>query len=294
MPRLRASLAAAVACLALPIAVGSTPAHGSGHPLAPGHRITRTVLPEDPAALARLDADPPALYHGAGFDPCAAPPLSAMAAWKAASPYRAIGIFTSGDQHRCADPLLTRAWVGSVRAMGWKVVPLDIGLQAPCSDYPGKPLHIDPVHAVDQGRAEATRAVAGLDALGIGAGSPVYSDMEAYPQDSPGCAQAVVDFALGWTAQLHSLGDRSGFYSSMDSGIADMMSAARAGCSPLPDALWYARWDGRADTAGSGYLTDDLWSGHARIHQLSGNVTETYAGATLVIDQDWLDGPVAD
>lgn len=283
----------AATCLVPPMAARSSAVRGDTDPLAPRQPITRTVLPQDPAVLDRLAQQPQTRYQGAGFDPCAVPPLDTMRTWKAASPYGAIGVFTSGDQHACADPLLTRDWVTQVRAMGWKLIPLHIGLQAPCTTRLDKPRHIDPADAIDQGRAEATQAVAGLDALGIGAGSPVYADIEAYQQDDPGCAQAVVDFTVGWTAQLHSLGYRSGFYSSMDSGIRDMIAAARAGCSPLPDDLWYARWDGKADTTGSGHLPADLWPGHTRIHQLSGDVTETYGGATLLIDGDWLDAPVA-
>ncbi len=147
---------------------------------------------------------------------------------------------------------------------------------------------------MEQGRDEADEAARALRSLGFGAGSPVYLDIEAYPMHDPACGQAVVEFTLGWTQALHSAGYRSGFYSSLESGIADLAAAARAGSSPVPDALWYARWDDRADTAGSGALDPDLWNLHQRVHQHRGNVAETYGGAALTIDRNQADGPTAD
>ncbi|MDH6580560.1 DUF1906 domain-containing protein [Kitasatospora sp. MAP5-34] len=232
-------------------------------------------------------------YSGPGFDACSAPSLETMRAWRGNSPYGAVGVYTSGNQRACDQSRLTADWVRQVRAMGWRLIPTHVGSQAPCGDSASKPGHIDPAHAADQGRAEAAQAVTALKALGLDEGSPVYLDVEAYQQSQPSCSQAVVDFTIGWTEELHRLGYRSGFYSSLDSGIADLHAAARARRSPLPDAIWYARWDDRADTGGSGGLDEDLWVNHQRIHQNQGNVQETYGGVTLPIDRNWIDGPVA-
>lgn len=177
--------------------------------------------------------------------------------------------------------------------MGWQLMPTHVGLQAPCSTLGNKPKRIDPAGAVRQGQTEAAEAAAALRALGLGPGSPVYLDIESYPRGDRACAQSVVDFTVGWTQKLHQEGFRSGFYSSADSGIADLAAAARAGSSPLPDAIWYARWDGRADTAGVSGLDAGQWSDRQRIHQYQGNVQETWGGATLGIDRNQLDGPVA-
>ncbi|MFE6056856.1 DUF1906 domain-containing protein [Kitasatospora sp. NPDC056446] len=232
-------------------------------------------------------------WSGSAFDACTAPPLDTLRAWRGASPYGAVGIYTSGSQRGCAQPRLTAEWVRQARAMGWRFLPVHVGLQAPCADPGRKPRRIDPAKAAQQGRDEAGEAVRALGPLGLGAGSPVYLDIEAYPTRDPVCGQAVVEFTLGWTQALHSAGYRSGFYSSLDSGIADLAAAARAGSSPMPDALWYARWDDHADTAGSGSLDPDLWSLHQRVHQYHGNVEETYAGATLTVDRNQVDGPTA-
>ncbi|MFJ1705456.1 DUF1906 domain-containing protein [Kitasatospora sp. NPDC088346] len=251
----------------------------------------RTVLPDPPARRAAM---PREVFSGAGFDVCTAPAPETMRAWWDASPYRAIGIYTSGDQRACDQPRLTAAWVREVRAMGWKLVPTHVGLQAPCRRSATKPKRIQPATAAEQGRQEAAAAVGALRALGLGDGSPVYLDIEAYPRGDAVCSQAVIEFTLGWTQALHAAGYHSGFYSSTDSGIADLAAAARVGSSPLPDAVWYARWDDHATTVdGSGPLAPDLWLDHQRIHQHHGNVEESYGGAALTVDRDRLDALVA-
>ncbi|GAA2083390.1 hypothetical protein GCM10009759_01480 [Kitasatospora saccharophila] len=258
----------------------------------PPVRLSRTVL-SDPLRSRRSPL-PVEVFTGAGFDACTAPPLETMRAWWGTSPYGAVGIYTSGRQRACTQPRLTAAWVREVRAMGWRVVPTHVGRQAPCMTAAGKAQRIDPAKAVQQGKEEAAEAVRAVKDLGLRTGTPVYLDVEAYPRGDSACSQAVMDFTVGWTQALHRAGYRSGFYSSTDAGVADLAAAARAGSAPLPDAVWYARWDDRATTTdGAGRLGDDLWADHARIHQHHGNAQETYGGAALTIDRDQLDGPVA-
>ncbi|MFI9360271.1 DUF1906 domain-containing protein [Kitasatospora sp. NPDC053057] len=251
-------------------------------------RIRALTLP-DRIGPPRIRDD----WSGPAFDSCSAPAPETLRAWRAASPYGAVGIYVSGSQRGCTQPRLSADWVRQARAMGWRFLPVHVGLQAPCADPSRKPKRIDPARAAEQGRDEADEAVHAMRSLGLGKGSPVYLDIEAYPMREAACGQAVVDFTLGWTQALHSAGYRSGFYSSLESGVSDLAAAARAGSSPLPDALWYARWDDQADTAGSGPLTPDLWPFHQRVHQYRGNAQETYAGETLAIDRNHVDGPTA-
>lgn len=273
-----------------PVRVTAAPAPAAPTP-GPAPKVPATVLP-DPGHL-RLAAGPHRFFAGTAFDACSAPPLETMRAWHGTSPYGAVGVYTSGRQRACSQPRLTADWVRQVRALGWRLIPTHVGRQAPCSSNPHKPQRIDPAHAVEQGREEAAEAVRGVQAVGLGPGSAVYLDLESYPPGDPGCARAVVDFSIGWTQGLHSAGYWSGFYSSVDSGIADLSAAARTGASPLPDALWYARWDAHAATDGGGALGDDQWAGRRRIHQYQGNVKETYAGATLTVDRDQVNTIVA-
>ncbi|RKT09774.1 uncharacterized protein DUF1906 [Streptomyces sp. 1114.5] len=285
------SLAALPAAALLVMLPGT--AHGTA-PVAP-ERARRPVPVTQPAPVPRPLAAPLPEYRftGAGFDACSAPPLEALSAWRTASPYGAVNIYSSGGQRHCSQDRLTPEWVAEARSMGWKLVPTHVGLQAPCADRPDKPLRIDPARAEAQGEEEAQEAAQALRTLGLGPGSPVYLDMEGYPVGDAVCSRAVVDFTAGWTTALHEAGYRSGFYSSMNSGIADLVAAVRAGRSPVPDAIWYARWDGRPTTTGQAGLPDDLWTGHQRIHQYRGSADETYGGVTLNVDRDQLDGPVA-
>ncbi|MDH6138129.1 MULTISPECIES: glycoside hydrolase domain-containing protein [Kitasatospora] len=253
------------------------------------HRVTVLADP----GWARLTIEPHTVFTGSGFDACSAPPLDAMRVWRGASPYGAVGIYTSGSQRACAQPELTREWVREARALGWRLMPTHVGRQAPCADRPDKPDKIDPDNAVAQGQEEAAEAVHRVRVLGLGPGTPVYLDIEAYQPGDPDCAKAVIDFTEGWTRALHLAGYFSGFYSSVDSGITDLADAARAGAAPLPDAVWYARWDNRSSTDGSGALDADQWPEHRRAHQLTGSKAQTWGGVELDVDTDQLDTLVA-
>ncbi|MFF0411186.1 DUF1906 domain-containing protein [Kitasatospora sp. NPDC004745] len=283
------------ALLALPLVLLAGAVHGAA-PVSAAAPPTARPAPFAPpvAAPPPVVAEPLPEYRftGAGFDACSAPSAAAMSAWRTASPYGAVNIYSSGSQRHCEQKQLTPQWVATVRAMGWKLVPTHVGLQAPCAERDDKPLRIDPDRAEEQGGEEAGEAAAALQALGLGPGSPVYLDMEAYPTGDEVCSRAVVDFTVGWTEALHAAGYRSGFYSSVNSGIADVVAAARDGRAPMPDAIWYARWDGRPTTTGQAGLPDDLWT-HHRIHQYRGGADETYGGVTLNVDRDALDGLVA-
>lgn len=278
---------AAVATVARTAAPSATPSPSASTAPSP----PPTVL-ADPGR-ARLAGLTRTVFTGSAFDACSAPPLETMRAWRGASPYGAVGIYSSGRQRACGQPLLTADWVRQVRELGWRLLTVHAGRQAPCATSASRPQLIDPAHAVQQGREEAAEAVKAAGRIGIGPGAPVYLDLEAYPPGNASCARAVIDFTLGWTQGLHSAGYFAGFYSSLDSSITDLAAAARAGAAPLPDAVWYAHWDDRASTDGGGVLGADQWSGHRRAHQQHGTVQETHGGARLEIDRDQLDTLVA-
>ncbi|MFJ2187115.1 DUF1906 domain-containing protein [Kitasatospora sp. NPDC087861] len=279
------------ALLAVPLVMLTSAVHGAA-PVSAAEPSAARPTPVAVPPPVSSEPLPEYRFTGAGFDACSAPSAEALSVWRTVSPYGAVNIYSSGSQRHCEQTRLTPQWVAIVRAMGWKLVPTHVGLQAPCAEREDKPLRIDPDRAGEQGGREAGEAAAALRALGLGPGSPVYLDIEAYPTGDAVCSRAVVDFTVGWTQALHAAGYRSGFYSSMNSGIADVVAAVRAGRAPMPDAIWYARWDGRPTTSGQAGLPDDLWTGH-RIHQYRGSADETYGGVTLSVDPDALDGLVA-
>ena len=57
----------------------------------------------------------------------------------------------------------------------------------------------------------------------------------------------------------------------------------------MPDDIWFAWANGRADTVTDERVLSDEWNDHARIHQYALDVPQTYGGYTLTIDANWLD-----
>ncbi|WP_381803840.1 glycoside hydrolase domain-containing protein [Streptomyces niveus] len=251
----------------------------------------RTVLPR---AAQRSDADPlaaagpqPGSYLGKGFDACAAPSGAAMNAWQASSPYSAVGVYISGSFRACAQPNLTASWVTAQTNNGWRLFPIDVGRQAPCTSYSLK-ISTDPATAKSQGVTAAAGAVTAASNLGIPAGSAIYSDIEAYTSTAS-CKASVMSYLSGWTERLHTSGYLSGLYSSAASGIKDAASEYNNSAYTRVDHLFYAWWNGAADTNTGTYVPSTYWSNHQRIHQYAGEVTESYGGYSINIDRDYLD-----
>jgi Rv2525c-like, glycoside hydrolase-like domain len=224
-------------------------------------------------------------FTGLGFDACAAPSSRAMAAW-AGSPYRAIGIYIGGANRACSQPNLTTTWVGEQVAAGWHLIPTYVGLQAPTSSCDSC-AKLSSSKASAQGTEAASDAVAKAQSVGIGPGSPIYFDMEAYTRTSSATA-ATLAFLSAWTTQLHALGYTSGAYSSSSSGIADLARAIGSAYT-LPDDIWTANWNGAGNTLDP-YLPASAWASHQRIHQYRGGHNETYGLTTINIDNDYVDG----
>ncbi|MFF0477684.1 glycoside hydrolase domain-containing protein [Streptomyces sp. NPDC004284] len=251
----------------------------------------RTELPravQRPDATSLAAAGPqPGSYLGKGFDTCAAPSQAAMNAWRAGSPYRAVGVYISGSFRGCAQPNLTASWVTGQTGNGWRLIPIDVGRQAPCTSFSLK-MSTDPATAKSQGVTAAAAALTAAANLGIPAGSAVYSDIEGYASTAS-CKAAVLSYLSGWTERLHSGGYLSGFYSSASSGIKDAASEYGNSAYTRVDDIFYGWWNGAADTNTGSYVPSTYWAGHQRIHQYAGEVTESYGGYSINIDRDYLD-----
>ncbi len=257
-----------------------------------------TVPPEPAAAtiartaLARAAARPytaGAVYNGLGFDACSAPSTSAMSAW-GSSPYRALGVYVGGANMACSQTNLTSAWVAQEWAAGWHLIPTYVGLQAPTNSCGCKAMSTNTTTAGEQGTAAAEDAVTHAQAVGIGAGNPIYDDMESYTRTSTNTA-AVLAFLGAWTAQLHAEGYVSGVYSSSDAGMIDL--ASRYGTTYVePDDIWVANWNDSETTTDPNVPAAD-WAANQRLHQYRGGHNETYGGYTINIDGDYLDGATA-
>jgi peptidoglycan hydrolase-like protein with peptidoglycan-binding domain len=265
--------------------------------------LAMTVLSALPSAPAYA-ANPvtPGNFTGYGFDQCEAPSQSAMSTWIKKSPFRAAGIYISGNSRACRTQAnLTATWVKNQLAAGWHLMPITLGPQASCSTrYPRYGKNIDPTiiptstntyySARSQGRAEARKAVTRAQQLGIVRGSTLFYDLEAFDtRKSTACTQSALWYLNGWTRQLHDLGYASGFYSSAASGMKMMDDQrVRAGNQiAMPDQIWIADWNGAANTSSS-YIRSDGWQPYSRMKQYRGGHTETYGGVRINIDRNYL------
>jgi hypothetical protein len=256
--------------ISVPNPAGST-AGADGNPRvstgADGPRFPRVASPELPANVAN--------FRGRGFDTCTAPSKSYMRAWRRHSRYRAIGIYIGGSNRACAQRNLSPGWIRTEVAAGWRFFPLYVGPQAEFHEL---------ATPVRDARRAADDAVVQARRLGFGPRTPLYYDMEAY---RPRQTREALRFFSAWTRRLHRLGYKSGVYSSSASGIADLAQEYRSHRYTMPDVIYDALWNGSTNTW-DGRLRAGEWRGHRRIHQYSGDVTQTFGRDTLNIDQDFL------
>jgi hypothetical protein len=256
--------------------------------------VTATAAP----AYARNRVTP-GNFTGFGFDQCVAPTQEAMDTWLTSSPYWAVGIYIAGDSRHCGDDKqvnLSPEWVSTQLRNGWRLLPITVGPQASCQGRYRDKVRIsaDPdsnyAEARAQGRTEARTTVRAARRLGIRAGSTLWYDLEAFDTGRTRCRESALAFLSAWTRRLHGLDYVSGVYSSAASGIAmlDQASVETPRTYSMPDRVWIADWNGRADTE-SIYVRPEAWTPGRRVHQYLGGHDETYGGVTINIDSNYLD-----
>jgi uncharacterized protein YraI len=229
---------------------------------------------------------------GYAFDTCSAPPLATMQAWKIASPYQGVGVYIGGVSRSCAQPNLNAAWVTAASLQGWRIIPIYVGHQAPCTARPNATKFAGAT-ADPLGTADAADAVLQAQALGMLPGSAIYGDMEHYSPTDTACRTAVLTYVSAWTKELHRLGYLAGMYANLSTGAKHLSEAYVAPAYARPDVLWMARWDGIATLTGWAGIPDALWSNHQRGKQYRGDHVETHGGVKINIDSNLFDAPVA-
>ena len=233
-------------------------------------------------------------YIGLAFDTCTAPTVAQLTAWKA-SPYRAIGVYIGGVNRGCAQPQLTASWVSSVTKLGWRLIPIYVGYQAPCTFHPNA-VKMTASSAATQGTSQAADAIAKARALGILPGSAIYGDMEHYNATDTTCRATVLRYLSSWTKELHRQGYVSGVYAHQSSGARHLAEVYNSTSYARPDALWIARWDLNSAVStltNWPLISNRYWLIGQRAKQYRGDHLETYGGVTLNIDNDRFDAPVA-
>ena len=232
------------------------------------------ALPGPSAATAQQSSD---VFTGYGFESCNAASIATLTAW-AASPYRAVGIYIGGVNRACKNANLSASWVTTTRSLGWSLLPLYVGLQAPCVSQSGlAKISQALAAAAAQGTAAADDAVAQANAVGLPAGIPLYLDVEGYATNNASCTKVVQAFIGGWVNELRPLGYLAGVYGSAASTIRDVAALGAA----IPDAVWIANWNGVQGVFGDPHVSDALWAEHQRIHQYKGGHNETWGGVTI-------------
>ncbi|WP_300679151.1 DUF1906 domain-containing protein [Nocardioides sp.] len=265
--------------LALGLALGLAAATPAAH-------AADTIGAPTPRAAART-ATPPAAGNVLMLDTASTPSLTKIQAWQQSSPYKAIAVYIPvapayDVRYDKVQSELTADWVRQVRAGGWQVLPIYVGMQAPCSKY-STTFSGAVATARAQGAAMASDAANAAFSLGLPVGAPITYDLEAYPTDNATCRNAVQAMQDGWTRRLHQLGRNSGIYGSVSSTITHIVAASQVDAYAKPDAVWVAKWDGQADTTLATALPAGSWAGR-RMHQFLGGGSETYGNVTLNID----------
>ncbi len=264
--------------------------------------LTTAGLLVGPAPAYADNPVTPGNFRGHGFDQCVAPSQSAMDTWLRTSPFLAAGIYISGDSRGCrSQPNLTPKWIATQLRKGWRLLPITLGPQAAC--HPSFPRYGDDAtirtkpgrndsypKARRQARREAVKTVEAARALGISKRSTLWYDLEGFDVTNTHCRESALAFLSAYTVKLHSLDYVSGVYSSASSGIKmlDDARVKRPNAFTLPDAIWIARWDGKANTR-TDYIRDDGWLPGGRMKQYRGGHNESWGGVTINIDSNWLD-----
>ncbi|MFJ2743144.1 DUF1906 domain-containing protein [Streptomyces sp. NPDC087440] len=264
--------------------------------------FTTPVLPApgaaaDPGAkeaAAKPYSGRPVHFNGWAFDTCEAPSVATMKAWRASSPYRAVGVYFGGRARGCPRQTnLNKQWITSVDRMGWFLLPVYVGSQSPCVTVTHKRPYAIGRDPWRQGAAEARDAVRRARWHGMIPGSTLYLDIESYDVGNRACAARTLDFVRAWNRELRRHRYVPGYYSSADSGVAHLEWARRAKIKDLPTVVWFARWGKKPSLAGEPSLHPRAWMPHRRIHQYAGNVKETHGGYRLNIDRNRIDALVA-
>lgn len=228
---------------------------------------------------------PAVLGQSYGFDTCTAPSKATMNAWRSSS-FRNVAVYIGGINRACGDGNLNSSWVSTIHHYGYHIIPTYVGRQAACSGV-GAAISSNPTLATENGRNAAHDAIHDMERLGLK--GVVYLDIEQY-NGSATCVRSVLRFITEWVHRLHLSGYRAGVYTS---NFHDLVARHNTAGFNDPDGIWIGRWNGKASVYGDPVIPDRFWNPHKRLHQYLGPHNQTHGGATLNIDSDYLDGPVA-
>jgi hypothetical protein len=196
---------------------------------------------------------------------------------------------SAGPNRTCPQLNLNAAWVSTV-AKSWRLIPIYMGRQAPCT-FRTRGTKFTVSGASAAGTADAADAVTKARALGLLPGSAIYGDMEHYDATNTSCRDAVRRYVSSWTRELHRVGYLSGVYAHLHSGAKHLSDSYNSTAYARPDAIWIARWDNSTVLTGWAGIPNSRWPNHQRGKQYRGDHNETHGGVTINIDSDRFDAP---
>ena len=188
-------------------------------------------------------------------------------------------------------PELDAGWVRTQQRTGWHLLPVQVGPQASCSGYADR-MSSDLATAKQQGSAEAATAVATARGLGIGPGSTLYYDLEDYDLAPDDCRRAALSFLSGWTegpARRRLRLGRLLQHRRRDHLAGPGGPGGPDGSYTMPDDIWFAWANGRADIVTDERVLSDEWDDHARVHQYALDVTADLRRLHHDVDANWVD-----
>jgi hypothetical protein len=179
------------------------------------------------------------------------------------------------------------AKASTARSVGWALVPIWDGLQAPCSGNAAK-MSSNSTTAYNQGVTAADNAATAYFARGFQVVGALYLDMEAFSPADSTCRAAVKSFINGWVYQLTGKAIIAGVYgSSCASYATDWLNIAHPAVQG-----WLADWNSVASAWNISCVPNSDWSDDSRHHQYRSGHFETWNGSTLKVDSDCAAGYV--
>ena len=245
---------------------------------------------------------PNTAFSGKGFDTCVAPDSAQMDDWYAHSPYRGVGVYIGGASYHpdqdcksatnpnpAPDGGYTADWVAHQAATGWGMWAIYAGQQGPTLTAAG-------ANPTALGASDAADAVKKATALGFGAGTTIFVDMEPYHEDAT--AQAVAAYLTSFGNALNGTGFKLGLYgtsgdpASGHSAIGDAASnpALRAQISAVDISGSTSDQPNFNATTNDPYVPATDWAKHQRIHQYFLDVQRQYGSSPAIqVDEDEVD-----
>ena len=243
----------------------------------------------------------PGSFTGYGFDQCTAPRQRAMDAWRTSSPFWAVGIYVSGASRGCREPAEPDADLGQRQlAGGWRLLPITLGPQASCTTRE-RYLHqvrINPSSSdclrlgapPGPGRGRARRSPPPA-----GSGSPRAARSGTTSSRSPTSVDPVprvgaeLPVLLDPAAARPALRLRRLLQRRLGIEMLDDARADRPGRYRMPDRIWIADWNGRADIASCYVRSRRLAAPQAGCTSTRAATSRPTAACGSTSTRNWLD-----